>query len=214
MAEKRATSVVEEAKLVQLIVFHVGDEELCVPIEAVQEIVRTGPITPIPDSPEFVQGLINVRGEIVATINLRARFFFPTENVEPKHIVITRQEDSLFGILVDEVTEVLRIPQTDIKAPHKLMTTIHEDYVSGVVPIEKRLIIVLDLARVLSTEELGRLSEITRKHREREDVEPLASEAKTQEDIPSDVVGALAQKASVKQSKSKKPLMREGRSNK
>lgn len=173
MQEKIGPSVAEEAQITQFIVFHVGDEEFGVPIGSVQEIVRTGPITPIPDSPEFVEGLVNVRGEIVATINMRARFFLPSEKVEAKHIVITKQQESLFGLLVDEVTEVLRIPETEVKPPHKLITTIHEEYVSGVITLENRLIIVLDLERVLSSDELSRLSEVTRRHREVEERESL-----------------------------------------
>lgn len=156
--------IVEETKTVQFIVFHVGDEEFGVPIEAIQEIVRMGQITPIPDSPEFVQGLINVRGEIVAVINLMARFFLKGETNEPKHIVITRQEENLFGLMVDEVTEVLRIPKSEVKPPPKLIATVREEYVNGVITVENRLILLLDLPRVLSMEELERLSEITRQH--------------------------------------------------
>lgn len=163
---KAAPLAAAAAPLVQLIVFHVGEEEFAVPIGGVREIVRAGPVTPIPDSPDFIKGLINVRGDIVATIDLKNRFSLSAEAVESKHVLITQQEENLFGLLVDEVTEVLRIPQTEIKPPHKLMTKIHEEYVSGVVTHEGRLIILLNLAQVLSVEELAHLSETTRKHRE------------------------------------------------
>ena len=165
-AQAAAMPLVEEAALVQLIVFHAGDEEFAVPIGSVREIVRAGPVTPIPDSPDFIKGLINVRGEIVATVDLKNRFSLSAEAVQPKHVLITQQEDNLFGLSVDEVTEVLRIPQAEIKPPHKLMTKIHEEYVSGVVTHQERLIILLDLAQVLSVEELAHLSEAAREHRE------------------------------------------------
>lgn len=204
--EKIGPSVAEEARITQFIVFRVGDEEFGVPIHTVQEIVRTGPITPIPDSPEFVEGLVNVRGEIVATINMRARFFLPSEKVEAKHIVITKQQESLFGLLVDEVTEVLRIPETEIKPPHKLITTIHEEYVSGVITLENRLIIVLDLARVLSSDELSRLSEVTRRHREMEE----ETKEQTREPAPAGIRGGPGRPEESVTQAHEKPVTKEG----
>ncbi|MBI2118956.1 MAG: purine-binding chemotaxis protein CheW [Elusimicrobia bacterium] len=189
MSDKTMPLLTEEAQTVQLIVFHVGDEEFGVPIGAIQEIVRTGQITPIPDSPDFVQGLINVRGEIVAIINLTARFFLSASKEGPRHIVITQQEENLFGLLVDEVTEVLRIPKSEIKLPPKLITTIHEEYVDGVVTVGNRLIILLDLARVLSTEELERLSDMARKHGEQGMEEPEKPNLETEARQPVNVEG-------------------------
>lgn len=206
MQEKIGPAVQEEARIIQFIVFHVGDEEFGVPIESVQEIVWRGPITPIPDSPEFVEGLVNVRGEIVATINMRARFFLPSEEekVEEKHIVITKQQESLFGLLVDEVTEVLRIPETEVKPPHKLITTIHEEYVSGVITLENRLIIVLDLARVLSSDELSRLSEVTRRHREVEEASKEQTRERPEESVPKAHEKPVAKEGTPKRPKKQK----------
>src|ERR1700723_3139419 len=104
----------EKQQIVQLIVFRIGDEEFGVPIGAVQEIIKVGVITPIPDSPVFIKGLINVRGDIVAIIDVRARFFLSSQEEPSRHIVITKQDGSLFGLMVDEVMEVLRIRESDI----------------------------------------------------------------------------------------------------
>lgn len=162
-----ARKIQEEAKITQLIVFHVADEEFGVPIGEIQEIIRMRPITPIPDSPEFIKGLINVRGDIVAVIDVKARFSLPRdEKIPPKHIVITKRDETVFGLIVDEVTEVLRIPETEIKKPPELVTHLHQQYVTGVVTIENRLLILIDLARVLSEEELERLVEVGRKRPE------------------------------------------------
>ncbi len=155
-----------EAKIVQLIVFRLGDEEFGVEIGEVREIIRTGAVTPIPDSPEFIKGVINVRGEIVATIDLKTRFLLPTdEGAESRHTIITEQEKNVFGLMVDEVAEVLRIPETEVKAAPELVTKIHQEYVSGVVTMSNRLIILVDLAKVLSEEELTRLTEAQRSQR-------------------------------------------------
>lgn len=164
--EKHKKVTLEEGKIIELIVFNLADEEFGADIEQVREIIRIEPITPIPDSPDFIEGVTNVRGEIAVVVNLKARFLLPTEEeVEEKHIVITEQEKTLFGLKVDEVTEVLRIPETDIKPTPELVTRIEEKYVKGVITLENRLIIMLDLNNVLSEEELARLTELSRKHR-------------------------------------------------
>jgi purine-binding chemotaxis protein CheW len=151
-----AQSVSDKQQLMQLIVFRIGDEEFGVPISAVQEIIKVGTITPIPDSPAFIKGLINVRGEIVAIIDVRARFFLSMDAEPSRHIIIARQDENLFGLLVNEVMEVLRIQESDIKSPPRLMTKIHEDYVHGVITHDGRLIILLDIQQVIS-EEYGQI---------------------------------------------------------
>ena len=164
----RSSKSEAEAKLLQLIVFRLGDEEFGAEIGEVREIIKTGTITPIPDSPDFIRGVTNVRGDIVATIDLKSRLSLPgTTPVPSKHIIITQQQESLFGLMVDEVAEVLRIPETEIKPPPEIVTRIHEDYVRGVVTVGNRLIILLDLAKVLSEEDLMTLTDVQRRQRER-----------------------------------------------
>src|ERR1700677_1563437 len=151
----------QEKQIVQLIVFHLEDEEFGVPISEVREIIATGPVTPIPNSPKFIVGVINVRGEVPVVINLKERFNLrKKKEIESKHIVLTEQDKSLFGLLVDEVTEVLRVEQNTITKAPDLVTKIHEDYVKGVLTVDNRLILLLDLAKVLSEEGLERYTEI------------------------------------------------------
>ncbi len=106
-------------------------------------------------------------------IDLKARFFLPTvkREVENRHIVITEQDKNIFGLLVDEVTEVLRIPESDIKSAPELVTRIDREYVNGVITLENRLIILLDLAKVLSAEELARLTDFSQRHRSAEETQ-------------------------------------------
>ncbi|MFC1782889.1 chemotaxis protein CheW [Planctomycetota bacterium] len=164
---QKGKSITAKADIIQLIVFDLGDEEYGADISQVREIIRTGIITPIPDSPDFIKGISNIRGEVPVIIDLKARFFLPPvkREVVDRHIVITEQEKNIFGLLVDEVSEVIRIPETDIKSAPELVTRIDREYVSGVITLENRLIILLDLAKVLSNEELARLSEFSQKHR-------------------------------------------------
>jgi len=155
--------VKEEAKIIQLIVFNLGDEELGATIDQIREIIRVGSITPIPNSPDFIKGVANVRGEITVAVDLKERFFLHTKKeTESKHMIITEQEGNLFGLMVDEVTEVLRIPETDIKPAPKLVTRKERVYINGVLTLENRLIVLLDLRKVLSEQELARLAEMAK----------------------------------------------------
>lgn len=156
----------EEGNIVQLIIFMLGDEEFGAAIKQIREIIKAGSITLIPDSPDFIKGITNVRGEISVLINLKARFFMQTKKeVFSKHIIITEQKKNLFGLMVDEVTEVLRIPETDIKPTPELVTRIDKTYISGVITLGNRMITLLDLSRVLSDEELSRLARISKRHK-------------------------------------------------
>lgn len=162
MAEKFSATA-EETKIVQIIVFKLGGDEYAANIDQVTEIITVGPIAPVPDSPDFIKGVANVRGDIIVAIGLRSRFSMHTgEEVQARHAIITEQDNNLYGLMVDEVTEVLRIPETDIKPAPKLVTQIDGRYIPGVVTREDRLIILLDLEKVLSAEELVKLSEFAK----------------------------------------------------
>jgi purine-binding chemotaxis protein CheW len=166
---KKATQA--EGKIVQLIVFELGGEEYGADINQVREIIRTGTITAIPDSPDFIKGVSNVRGEVPVIIDLKSRFFLPPvkRDIENKHIVITEQDKNVFGLLVDEVTEVLRIPESQIKSTPGVVTRMDREYVSGVITLENRIVILLDLSKVLSEEELAKLNGIVQKQSRRYD---------------------------------------------
>lgn len=148
--------------LIQLVVFHIEDEEFGVPIDDIQEIIKVGTITPIPDMPDFIRGVINVRGDIVTTIDIKSRFSIPEKRKSSsRHVMITRQKDCLFGLIVDEVTEVLRIDEKEIKPPPSMIAQIDKAFVEGIVPYEERLLILLDLTKVLSEQEFARLAKIS-----------------------------------------------------
>lgn len=210
--QDKSKSPLEEAKIFQLIVFNLGDEEYAADISQVREIIRIGDITSMPDSPEFIKGVTNVRGEITVVIDLKARFFLPINNeVESKHIVITEQEKNLYGLMVDEVTEVLRIPEKEIKPPPELVTRADRIYISGVLTLENRLMMLLDLTKVLSEEELARLSEIRLKHRapseqrvKAEDQKHKAEETKKEADAEAQKKADSLEEASVASAAGKK----------
>ena len=147
--------------IVELIVFHMGDEEFAANIDQVREVITRGIITPIPDSPDFVEGITNVRGEITVALDLKGGLSLESPQVgEGKHLIITEQENSLFGLIVDEVTQVLRIPESQIRPTPEAVTRMKKVYVNGVITLDERLIILLDLSKVLSEESLARLAQL------------------------------------------------------
>ncbi len=177
----------EEGKIIELIVFNLGEEEFGADIDQVREIITVEKITSIPDSPNFIKGVTNVRGEIAVVIDLATRFSLPRKSeVENKHIVITEQEKNLFGLMVDEVTEVQRIPEKVIKATPKLVSRIDTIYISGVLTLENRLIILLDLAKVLLEQELAGLAGLAKRTRavEEEKVSEVEDERGHYEENP------------------------------
>lgn len=140
--------------MLQIVSFTLGAEEFAVDILLVQEINRMVEITSVPRAPGFVKGVINLRGKIVPVLDLRERFGFPcAESTAQSRIMVVRVENRVFGLLVDSVSEVLRLPVAAIEPPPALAAGIGAAYIKGVGRIEDRLLILLDLAKVLAVPE-------------------------------------------------------------
>jgi purine-binding chemotaxis protein CheW len=147
---------------VQLVVFMLGDEEFGVDITQVREIIKLTSITRVPNSPDFIEGVINLRGQITTVMDLRKRLGMPlTENDENTRIVIVELDKTTVGMMVDSVSEVLRLPKTDIDPTPSISTEVEADYIQGVGKLKKgdedRLLILLDLKKILSREEANQL---------------------------------------------------------
>lgn len=175
----------------QIIVFSLDKEEYGVLIDDIREIIKMTDITPVPDAPNFIRGILNLRGKIVVIIDLEKKFNLKREhNIHPEHIIITEVDENNFGVIVDVVTEVLRVPVSNIKSTSSLVAAkIEADYLSGVVVLgcedkqnikiqtasgkknaqkekpdkgdsikdtecQSRLIILLDLIKILDEKEL------------------------------------------------------------
>ena len=126
-------------ELIQLVVFELDKEEYAVQITDLEEIIKIPEITPIPNSPEYIRGILNLRGKIIVVIDLEKRFNLVRENkVEPKHIIIAEVGNTSFGVIVDKVTEVLRVPVKSIQSTPSLVSSkIQTDYLKGVVVIDR-----------------------------------------------------------------------------
>ncbi len=150
----------KETAEVQLVVFRLGTEEYGVPITQVQEINHLSTPTKIPRSPAFVEGVINLRGNVIPVIDLKKRFELEgTGYTEDARIVVVEISGHTVGVIVDEVSEVLRLPTSSIDPPPAIIAGITAEYLRGVGKLQDRLLILLDLEKILTEREKSELDE-------------------------------------------------------
>lgn len=142
-------------QLLQIIVFVLNKEEYAVPIDEIREVIKIPKITPVPNSAEFILGVINLRGKIVPIINIEKRFGLVrnTEGIIPEHVIVTQdKKGTLFGVQVDQVTEVLKVSQDMVQPTPTLVTSkISTEYLGGVIVLsEERVLLLLNLQKILT----------------------------------------------------------------
>lgn len=139
----------------QLVVFRLADEEFGVDINRVREIIKMSAITRVPYAPSFVEGVINLRGQITTVVDLRKILNLPHhESSLDTRIIIIELENGVFGIIVDSVAEVLRIPKKDIDPTPTITGDVNVEYIKGVGKLNKRLLILLDMNKVFESLEV------------------------------------------------------------
>lgn len=160
---------------IHIVVFRLGGEEYCIPVSQVQEIQgynKEHPPRRMPNSPDFVEGIINLRGQIIPVLDLKKRFSIG--KIEPTRetcFIVVELDQEKMGILVDAVLEVLRVPDDTFEPPPaKLSSSINTSYITGVGKLKSkdkdgkqekdlanRLVVLLDMEKVLNDEEIGEL---------------------------------------------------------
>jgi purine-binding chemotaxis protein CheW len=141
--------------------FRVGQETFGVPITCVHEIVRVPEVTNVPDSPTYVEGVINLRGKIVSVVDLRKRFGAqPSPHDKKNRVIVVESEGRLVGLIVDAASEVMKIPHSEIEPPPRILTDGDDGYVTGVGKLKDRLVILVDLNRVLQRGELQKITDV------------------------------------------------------
>ncbi len=148
----------EEKKPVEatehLVTFFLGEEEYGLDVRLVQEIIRLTEITPVPRAPEFVKGVINLRGRIIPVVDLKKKLSLGEVDASARaaRIVVAKLRERLVGLLVDGASQVLKIPVSLIEPPPDEVVEAEVDYIRGVAKLEGRLVILMDLSRVLGLE--------------------------------------------------------------
>jgi purine-binding chemotaxis protein CheW len=145
----------------QLVIFRLGDDFFAISIASVNEIIRMQKITPVPKAPSFVEGVTDLRGRVIPVIDLRRRFgVTPRADGSAGRIVVVEEGDRLLGMIVDAVDEVLTVPAESIEPVDEMVVSVDAEFLSGIVRLEDRLIILLDKEQVLSageSQQLGRM---------------------------------------------------------
>lgn len=145
----------EGTSTLQLVSFRLHEEEYGIEITKVQEIILLGEITRVPQTPEFIKGLINLRSTVIPIVDLRLRFGMPEQPpTDETRIMVVNIAGRTIGIVVDAVSEVLRVAKDQIAPPPPTVAGLGRQYLTGLVKLEKRLLILLDIDRILTEEEI------------------------------------------------------------
>jgi purine-binding chemotaxis protein CheW len=164
MAEKQPREAkIKSGDELQLVVFNIGKEEFGVEITRVQEIIRMTSITGIPQAPDYIRGIINLRGRIIVVLNLNVIMGMETkEQDENTRIIVANIDETVMGFIVDAVSEVIRLPEKNVEpAPAVIANKIGTEYVMGVGKMEDRLLILLDLDEMLGRNQLLSVQKIS-----------------------------------------------------
>jgi purine-binding chemotaxis protein CheW len=167
----RKAEVVEQPPR-QLLTFQLGGEPFAIAIQAIREIIEYGSVTEVPLMPEFIRGVLNLRGAVVPVIDLAARFGRARTEIGQRSCIIILELESLaegedegsqvqeIGVVVDAVSEVMEVPQDQIQPAPPFGARIRADFVSGMVELDGRFVIILDVGRVLSVDEMALLASL------------------------------------------------------
>lgn len=145
----------------QMVIFNLAQECYAVDIAAVESIIKIQAITKLPRAPQFVEGVINLRGKVLPILDLRKRFGLEAETADKDtRIVVVHLQALEVGMIVDSVSEVVSISSEVIEPPSPIVTTVDSSFIRGIAKAGQRLVILLDMARVLSQQEQASLQAI------------------------------------------------------
>ncbi|MCL0047158.1 chemotaxis protein CheW [Thermodesulfovibrionales bacterium] len=149
-------------EILQLVTFTLDKEEYAVDILKVQEINRMTEITRVPNSPPQMEGVINLRGKVIPVVNLRKRFgLTPKDNDEHSRIMIMDIQGITIGFVMDSVSEVLRVPSSIVEPTPPMATNISTEFIKGIAKMEERLIIILDMDKLIGKEETASIEAVS-----------------------------------------------------
>ncbi|HZW32754.1 MAG TPA: chemotaxis protein CheW [Isosphaeraceae bacterium] len=135
--------------VIQLVGFRLDNEDYAIAITKIQEIILMKPITRIPQVPDFIEGLINLRGSVIPIVNLRKRFGLPNREVDDEtRTIVVNIQDKTVGCIVDAVTQVMRINRDQIQPPPLSVLAVAHQYISGLARLDDRLLIILEIERL------------------------------------------------------------------
>lgn len=163
LVKRNITEVAAQQDEAQYLTFLLGSEMFAIDILGIKEIIEYGSLTSVPMMPDFIRGVINLRGAVVPVVDLSARFARASSAVTRRTCIVIIEVDSEgekqdIGVVVDAVSEVLEIPAGQIEPAPSFGTRIRADFISGMGKVKEKFVIILDANKVLSVDEMARLS--------------------------------------------------------
>ncbi len=144
----------------QVVSFRLHAEEYAIEITKVKEIILVEGVTRVPQMPSFIEGIINLRGNVIPVLDLRKRFDLPHAALsDQSRIVVTRMENRIVGLIVDSVSQVMKIPRSQIQPPPQTIAGLAGEYLVGIGKMDDRMILLLDIEKILSCNEKESLVE-------------------------------------------------------
>ncbi|HOF14513.1 MAG TPA: chemotaxis protein CheW [Spirochaetota bacterium] len=157
IAAKTAESVIDtndSLDIIQLVSFKLDKISIPYSILSVHEILRIPEITRLPNAPDYIKGVINLRGNVIPVVDIRMRFGMPSAPVtELSRIIVVEIGEKLVGLMVDNVYQVIRLSRSRIDEPHELIEGISTEFINGIGRLQDRLIVILRLDNILFGEE-------------------------------------------------------------
>ena len=145
----------------QYVIFNLGKEKYCAEINNVNSITEFDTITKVPNSPKFIEGVINLRGDVIPVVNLKKRFnIAEDEDVLQKRIIIVNYKDSNVGFLVDDASQVIRIDDENIEPTPAIIAGEDRKYISGVGKLDNGIVVLVDLVLILNDSEMAALEKL------------------------------------------------------
>jgi len=161
MTDNRDYDAASTAPKQEVLSFKLGDEEYCLDILSVQEIRGYDTVTAIANTPDFIKGVINLRGNIVPIADLRIKFRLKEVRYDATTIVIILNiRKKMIGIVVDSVSDVIAIPRDEIREAPRFGSTINTEFISGMATVEGRMLIMVDIERLLSSDDLQLIEQV------------------------------------------------------
>lgn len=139
---------------IQLILFDINNVEYALNINSISEIIKLTPINPLPGAPEFIRGVINLRGKIIPIVDLRERFIVKTLQFTKKtRVIIANVQNNEIGLIVDAVTDVIGLQSDKIEPPLAVIEGLKMEYVEGIIKFKNKLIIIINIEKILTSNE-------------------------------------------------------------
>ena len=146
----------------QIVVFELGSEHFGVQISQVESIIKMQTITRLPHTSNFVEGVTNLRGKVLPVIDLRTRFGLPAQQADKNsRIIVVSLDQTEVGMIVDQVSEVLTVPEGSVEAAPAIASSVDSAFITGIAKLDERLVILLDLYRVLTQDEQMSAADLT-----------------------------------------------------